>query len=118
MNAMESETIRFVALVSALSALLGLDISAQETTTQSASSALMATMANSSPVPKPAPEGMAWIPGGEFSMGSRLSGEGSCGMPMPSNDTEPVHRVRVDGCWMDATTVTNKQFEKFVKATG
>ena len=39
-------------------------------------------------------------------------------MPMPSNDTEPIHRVRVDGFWMDATTVTNEQFEKFVKATG
>ncbi len=51
-------------------------------------------------------------------MGSRLNGEGSCGMPMASNDTEPVHRVRVDGFWMDATTVTNDQFEKFVKATG
>ena len=37
---------------------------------------------------------------------------------MPSNDAEPIHRVRVDGFWMDKTTVTNEQFEKFVKATG
>ena len=37
---------------------------------------------------------------------------------MPSNDAEPIHRVRVDGFWMDKTTVTNAEFEKFVKATG
>ena len=37
---------------------------------------------------------------------------------MASNDTEPIHRVRVDGFFMDKTAVTNEQFEKFVKATG
>ncbi|MEY2491860.1 MAG: formylglycine-rating enzyme [Verrucomicrobiota bacterium] len=61
---------------------------------------------------------MVWIPGGEFSMGSKINGQGSCEMPMASDDTEPVHRVRVDGFWMDATAVTNEQFEKFVRATG
>jgi formylglycine-generating enzyme required for sulfatase activity len=30
----------------------------------------------------------------------------------------PVHRVAVDGFWMDRTPVTNRQFRKFVKATG
>ena len=30
----------------------------------------------------------------------------------------PIHRVYVDGFWMDATPVTNAEFEKFVKATG
>src|SRR4029077_14679349 len=64
-----------------------------------------------------APEGMTWIPGGEFSMGAAVGGEGSHAMPMPSNDSEPVHRVYVDGFWMDATPVTNAQFEKFVRAT-
>src|SRR5580693_6415314 len=64
------------------------------------------------------PEGMAWIPGGEFSMGAATSGHGSCEMPMASNDAEPIHRVRVDGFWMDKTAVTNEQFERFVKATG
>jgi formylglycine-generating enzyme required for sulfatase activity len=33
-------------------------------------------------------------------------------------DARPIHRVRVDGFWMDATEVTNEQFERFVKATG
>ena len=61
---------------------------------------------------------MVWIPGGEFSMGASTNGHGMDEMPMASNDAEPIHRVRVDGFWMDATVVTNEQFEKFVKATG
>ena len=39
-------------------------------------------------------------------------------MPMASNDTEPIHRVRLDGFWMDKTTVTNAEFARFVAATG
>jgi sulfatase modifying factor 1 len=65
-----------------------------------------------------APEGMVWIPGGEFSMGAAVNGHGSCEMAMPSNDAEPIHRVRVNGFWMDKTAVTNEQFAKFVDATG
>jgi formylglycine-generating enzyme required for sulfatase activity len=61
---------------------------------------------------------MVWIPGGEFSMGAAVGGGGSCEMPMASNDADPVHRVYVDGFWMDATQVTNGQFEKFARATG
>ena len=61
---------------------------------------------------------MVWVPGGEFSMGAVLEGRGSCcEMPMPSNDAGPVHRVRVDGFWMDATAITNAQFAQFVRAT-
>jgi len=33
-------------------------------------------------------------------------------------DARPVHRVKVNGFYMDATEVTNKQFAEFVKATG
>jgi sulfatase modifying factor 1 len=62
--------------------------------------------------------GMVWIRGSEFLMGAIVNGHGSCEMAMPSNDAEPVHRVRVDGFWMDKTTVTNEQFTKFVAATG
>ena len=75
------------------------------------------TIGNKSSPPAKAPEGMVWIPGGEFSMGAAVNGEGSHEMPMASNDSGPVHRVRVDGFWMDTTAVTNEQFEKFVKAT-
>ncbi len=61
------------------------------------------------PPPGPAPEGMAWIPGGEFWMGSNEE---------HYQDARPVHLVRVSGFWMDKTEVTNRQFEKFVGATG
>ena len=33
------------------------------------------------------------------------------------HDESPVHRVHVDGFWMDATEVTNAQFSAFVAAT-
>src|SRR5438132_12605548 len=82
------------------------------------SSQFAVTISNSTAAPKPAPEGMVWIPGGEFAMGAVVNGHGSCEMAMPSNDAEPIHRVRVDGFFMDKTAVTNEQFEKFVRATG
>lgn len=56
--------------------------------------------------PQQTPEGMVWIPGGEFWMGAD---------DFP--DAQPWHRVYVDGFWMDKTEVTNEQFAKFVKAT-
>jgi formylglycine-generating enzyme required for sulfatase activity len=59
------------------------------------------------PMPSgPAPEGMVWIPGGEFWMGAE---------EFP--DAQPWHRVSVDGFWMDKTEITNEQFAKFVNAT-
>jgi sulfatase modifying factor 1 len=64
-----------------------------------------------------APQGMVWIPGGEFSMGAATNGHGNSEMAMPSNDAEPVHRVFVDGFWIDVTAVTNEQFAKFIEAT-
>ena len=51
-------------------------------------------------------------------MGSEVSAEAICGLPGVTRDALPVHRVRVDGFWMDATEVTNAQFEQFVRATG
>ncbi len=56
-----------------------------------------------------APAGMKWIAGGEFDMGSDE--------PM-FRDAQPVHRVYVDGFWIDEVEVTNAQFAEFVKATG
>ena len=53
---------------------------------------------------------MVWIAGGEFRMGSVD--------PLGRPDEAPIHRVRVDGFWMDATEVTNAQFRAFVDATG
>lgn len=72
--------------------------------------------------PSPTPKGMVWIPGGEFSMGStgKATGKSCCSVCSKATvaDCLPVHRISVDGFWMDATDVTNDEFEKFVKATG
>ena len=51
-------------------------------------------------------------------MGSDAASESLCGLPGVTRDALPIHRVSVDGFWMDATEVTNEQFEKFAKATG
>ena len=53
-------------------------------------------------------DGMIFIPGGTFRMGSDRH----------YPEEAPVHRVTVDGFWMDRTPVTNRQFKEFVKATG
>ena len=76
------------------------------------------TFANTAPPPRPAPAGMVWIPGGEFSMGAADSpSDGEVGM-QATKDSRPVHRVYVDGFYMDKTDVTNAEFARFVKATG
>jgi formylglycine-generating enzyme len=83
------------------------------------------TVTNTAKSPRPTPEGMVWIKGGEFSMGSadptkfgNNASDRSCGGREAMQDARPVHRVYVDGFWIDKTEVTNKQFEKFVNATG
>jgi formylglycine-generating enzyme len=52
--------------------------------------------------------GMVRVPGGTFRMGS----DGHY------PEEAPAHRASVDGFWMDATAVTNRQFRAFVEATG
>jgi formylglycine-generating enzyme len=64
-----------------------------------------ARTANSAAEPR---QGMVWIPGGTYRMGSDTH----------YPEEAPVHRVIVDGFWMDRTPVTNRQFRKFVNATG
>jgi formylglycine-generating enzyme len=84
------------------------------------SSAFRPTVPNKGAAPGPAPEGMVWIPGGEFSMGCEVPSEGVCTPATISSvsDAEPVHRTYVNGFWMDETDVTNEKFEAFAKATG
>ena len=53
---------------------------------------------------------MAWIPGGEFIMGSDQA--------EARTDEGPPHPVHLDGFWMDETEVTNAQFQEFVASTG
>ena len=52
--------------------------------------------------------GMAYVPGGTFRMGSDRH----------YPEEIPSHLVTVDGFWIDATPVTNRQFAEFVRATG
>jgi sulfatase modifying factor 1 len=52
-------------------------------------------------------DGTIWIPGGTFRMGSERH----------YPEEAPVHRVTVDGFWMDSHPVTNRKFREFVRAT-
>ena len=51
---------------------------------------------------------MIRISGGTFRMGSDRH----------YPEEAPVHRVTVDGFWIDRTPVTNRQFRDLVRATG
>ena len=56
----------------------------------------------------PAAADMLWIPGGTFAMGSEKH----------YPEERPIHRVTVDGFWLDRTPVTNERFARFVAETG
>ncbi len=56
---------------------------------------------------RPKPEGMVYIPAGEFMMGDD-NGE---------DDEKPAHRVRVNAFYLDQYEVTVAQFRKFILAT-
>ena len=64
----------------------------------------------STPVTVIEKEGMVWIPPGTFTMGSNA--------PLARPDEAPMHKVKLEGFWMDKTEVTNAQFAAFVEATG
>src|SRR3954451_12223309 len=53
-------------------------------------------------------EGMTWIPGGSFLMGSEDF----------YPEERPVRSVELDGFWIDERLVTVADFRRFVKATG
>ena len=55
-------------------------------------------------------QGMAWVPGGVFQMGSDSK--------LAQANERPAHAVHVKGFWMDVTHVTNDQFAEFVAQTG
>lgn len=108
-----------------VSALLGAGVvwwyqhrTSQASTSRASHGLFAATVENQAAAPAPAPVGMAWICGGEFSMGSDVASESLCCIPGVTRDAQPIHRVRVDGFWIDKTEVTNAQFAAFVAATG
>lgn len=51
---------------------------------------------------------MVWIPGGTFTMGSDSH----------YPEERLTHQVTVTGFWMDQYQVTNREYERFVNATG
>ncbi len=55
-------------------------------------------------------EGMVKIPSGTFMMGADND--------QASADEYPKHKVTVNAFWMDVNEVTNKDFSKFISATG
>lgn len=63
------------------------------------------------------PAGMIWIKGGEFSMGCQDPTGQPHGGPDRMLDARPIHRVYVDGFWIDRTEVTNEEFARFVDET-
>ena len=68
----------------------------------------MSLLLQESETRQPETDGMVFVPGGTFRMGSDRH----------YPEEAPVHRVTVDGFWMDRTPVTNRQFKEFVRATG
>jgi formylglycine-generating enzyme len=64
------------------------------------------TAPGTQPGPPSRPD-LVWIPGGTCLMGSNRF----------YPDEGPVHRVTVDGFWMDRYAVTNEQFARFVDET-
>ncbi|HEY7289142.1 MAG TPA: formylglycine-generating enzyme family protein [Vicinamibacterales bacterium] len=71
--------------------------------------ATMHTVPRMPTAPGPSPNGMHWVPGGEFTMGT----DSAASMP----NERPAHRVRVNPFWMDEHDVTNADFRKFVQET-
>lgn len=58
------------------------------------------------------PEGMIWVEGKTFVQGAKANDQ------FAMMREKPAHKVAVDGFFIDATEVTNKQFKAFVDATG
>lgn len=94
------------------------DISVSSASTFSEGPSFGPTIPNTTPAPGLNPPGMIWIPGGEFSMGAQEPPDMNYVSMKATIDSRPVHRVFVDGFFMDETDVTNAQFAEFVRATG
>lgn len=77
-----------------------------------------APASTSPPLPSAAnaPEGMVLIPAGPYRRGGDAGEQG--GDSASHQSAYPVHEIQVDAFWIDETEVTNRQFAKFVEATG
>ncbi|MFC3041820.1 formylglycine-generating enzyme family protein [Virgibacillus xinjiangensis] len=57
-------------------------------------------------------QGMAFIPGGKFLMGTDYK------YSFPEDGEKPIREVEVSSFYMDIHAVTNRKFQKFIKDTG
>ena len=71
------------------------------------------TIPNTTAAPASSPHGMAWVSGGEFSMGAMDPPATTDAGMHAAADARPIHRVYVDGFWMDKNDVTNEEFDQF-----
>lgn len=71
---------------------------------------LVSCLAQAALAEGPKPQGMVWIPNGDFVMGSDVPGSRA--------NEKPLVKVSLDGFWLDEHDVTNAEFRKFVEATG
>lgn len=92
-------------------------ISSADASFSPAGTAFGPALPNRATAPDAEPQGMVWIPGGEFSMGAQDPPDmDEVGM-QATRDARPIHRVYVNAFWMDKTDVTNEEFERFVEVT-
>ena len=87
-------------------------LSSSPTTTQLSTGAGTATSGaqpSSSGAEINAPQGMVYIPGGEFKMGRDEGGE---------ENERPAHTVRINPIYLDRNEVTNEEYRIFIEATG
>jgi len=99
---------QFLCLAAALSWILFSCSSPGESQVKVPENSNLAILPGSEPPQKQ--DGMAWIPGGKFTMGTNEADA------YPAE--KPAVDVEVGGFWMDTREVTNAEFTKFVEATG
>jgi formylglycine-generating enzyme required for sulfatase activity len=104
-----------IAIVISLNVFHPLDTSVQAGSSSPASpgAAFGPTVPNTQLPQAKSPSGMVWIPGGEFSMGAQDPPDMDMVGMQATSDSRPIHRVYVDGFFMDKTDVTNGQFREF-----
>ena len=68
------------------------------------------------------PEGMVYVPAGEFTMGTNESDRSDFNqrdnVPLTANDARPKHKTSTGAFFVDITEVTNAAYQKYCAATG